>query len=81
MIVEISVIPKSGGFRIVKKDEKIKVYLKSPAEENKANFEVVKEFENLFGKPVRIVAGTKSKKKKIDLPVTEDEWNVFVSGI
>ena len=81
MIVEISVVPKSGRFRMYEKDGKIKVYLKSPAEENKANLEIVKEFEKLFGKPVRIIAGLKSKKKKIELPVTEDEWNAFVSGI
>jgi len=81
MILEISVVPKSGRFRISAKEGKIKVYLKSPAEENKANLEIIKEFEKLFGKPVRIISGIKSKKKKIELPVTEDEWNDFVSGI
>lgn len=81
MILEVSVIPKSGRFRITEKQGKIKVYLKSPPEDNKANLELVKEFEGLFGKPVRIVAGIKSKKKKIELPVTEEEWKKFLSEI
>ena len=81
MIIEISVVPKSGRFKISEKEGKIKLYLKSPAEENKANLEIIKEFEKLFGKPVRIISGLKSKKKKIELPVTEDEWADFVSGI
>jgi len=81
MIIEISVVPKSGRFRIAVNEEKIKVYLKSPPEENKANLEIVKEFEKLFGKPVRIISGIKSKKKKIELPVTEEAWNDFLSGI
>ncbi len=77
MILDISVVPKSGGFRISRKDGKVKVYLKSPPEENRANTELVKEFEKLFGKPVVILSGAKSKKKRIKIPVTEEEWNSF----
>lgn len=81
MIVEFSVVPKSGKFRIVKKDGVMKVHLRSPPEDNKANLELIKEFEKLFGKPVRIISGLKSKKKKIELPVSEDKWKRFVSEI
>lgn len=80
MIVEVTVAPKSGKFRIREKNGIIKVGLKSAPEGNKANLELVKEFEKLFGKPVRIVSGAKSKKKKIELPVSETEWKQFVSG-
>ncbi len=77
MILDVSVVPKSGGFRISRKDGKVKVYLKSPPEENRANAELVKEFERLFGKPVIILSGSKSKKKRIRIPITEEEWNIF----
>ncbi len=80
MIVEVSVVPKAGRFRI-EKNSKIKVYLKSPPEGNKANLELIKEFGKLFGNPVKILSGAKSKKKKIQLPVTEAEWNEFLSEL
>lgn len=81
MIVEISVVPKSGKFRIIEKEGAIKVHLRSSPEDNKANLELIKEFEKLFGKPVRILSGSKSKKKKIGLPVSEDKWKRVVSEI
>ena len=81
MIVEVSVSPKSGKFRLHEKNGIIKVDLKSAPEENKANLELIKEFEKLFGKPVRIQSGGKSKKKKIELPISETEWKQFVLGI
>lgn len=81
MILEVSVVPKSGKFRILEKDGIIKVHLRNPPEENKANLELVKEFEKLFGKPVRLLSGAKSKKKKIELPITQGEWKHFVSEL
>lgn len=81
MIAEVSVVPKSPAFAIRKKDGKVKVYLKSPPEENKANLELVKELEKIFGRPVAIVSGAKSKNKKIRLPITEKQWEEFLSGI
>ena len=80
MIVEVSVVPKAGRFRI-EKNSRIKVYLKSPPEGNRANLELVNEFGKLFGNPVKILSGAKSKKKKIQLPVTEAEWNEFLSEL
>ena len=81
MIIEISVVPKSRKFRIVKKNGLLKAYLRNPPEENRANLELIKEFEKLFGKPVRIISGAKSKKKKIQLPVSEAKWNEFLSEL
>ena len=80
MIIEVSVVPRAGRFRI-EKNSKIKVYLKSPPEANKANLELIKEFGKLFGNPVKILSGAKSKKKKIQLPVSEAEWNEFLSEL
>ena len=81
MIVDISVVPKSGRFKIVKKDGKIKIFLKSPPEENKANLELLKELEKLRGKPVKIVSGLKSRHKKIEIDVSEKEWDEFLASI
>lgn len=81
MILEISVVPKSGRFRIVKKDGKVKIFLKSPAEENKANLELIKEFGKLFGKPVKIVSGIKSKHKKLEIDISEKEWTEFLASL
>ncbi len=81
MILEVSVVPKSGKFKILEKNGIIKVNLRSAPEDNKANLELVKEFEKLFGKPVRILSGVKSKKKKIELPITQNEWKHFVSEL
>jgi len=80
MIIEVSVVPKSGRFRI-EKNSRIKVYLRSPPEGNKANLELIKEFERIFGKPVAILSGLKSKKKKIKLPITDERWESFISEI
>lgn len=77
-MVEVSVVPKSGGFGIKKKEGRIKVYLKSPPENNRANLELIKEFEKLFGKPVMIISGAKSKKKKMEIPIEEKEWKNFL---
>jgi len=81
MIADVSVVPKSPCFAIRKKDGKVRVYLKSPPEGNKANLELVKEFEKLFGRPVSIVSGAKSKNKKLGIPVKKEEWERFLSGI
>jgi uncharacterized protein (TIGR00251 family) len=81
MIIEVHVVPKSGRFSIEKNGDRIKVYLRSPPEGNRANFELVREFERIFGKPVKIIFGAKSKKKRIELPVSEAEWNKFLSEL
>ncbi|MBI5871833.1 DUF167 domain-containing protein [archaeon] len=39
------------------------VYVKSPAEQGKANLEVVKLFKKEFGWHVRIIKGARSKRK------------------
>ena len=41
----------------------LKVSVRAPAEDNKANIEIIKFFSKLTGKDVRIVSGKTSKKK------------------
>ena len=79
MLVEITVVPNSPKFMIVKKDGRLKLHLKSAPEGNKANVELIKELEKILGKPVRIVAGAKSKKKRIE--VDESRWKELLASL
>lgn len=78
MIAEVTAVPKSGRFSISFKDGKVKVFLKSVAEGNKANLELVKELSKLLHAPVRIVSGHASRRKRIEAGITEAEWAAFV---
>ncbi|MDO8339183.1 MAG: DUF167 domain-containing protein [Candidatus Burarchaeum sp.] len=49
----------------------LRVSLTEPAEKNKANLELLKELSRLLGCEVRLVAGAKSKKKKLELAIDE----------
>ena len=66
MIVEVTVVPKSAKFKIIQKDGKIKIYLKSPPEDNKANIELVKELKKI-GCEASIISGRRSKHKKLEV--------------
>ncbi|MBU0591101.1 DUF167 domain-containing protein [Candidatus Micrarchaeota archaeon] len=79
MIIDIIVVPKSGRFAVSVKDGKIKVFLKSAAEDNKANLELIKEFSKLTSCEVRIVSGLKSRRKKIELDLGELEFMTAIS--
>jgi len=66
--VNILVKPNSSKNEITSMDSNIlKVNIKAPAEDNKANVEVIKFFSRLTKKKVRIVSGLKSKKKLIEI--------------
>ena len=65
VILYIRVKPSSGKEKIEKKGEEILVWVKAKPENNKANQEVVKILERIFGKKVRIVRGLKSRKKLV----------------
>jgi uncharacterized protein (TIGR00251 family) len=65
VILEVRVKPKSSSFSISQQNGKITALTRSPAEDNKANMEIVKELSRLFGKDVRIVRGLKSRNKVI----------------
>ena len=68
MRVSVSVVPKSGSFRIEKKaDGSLKIHLKSAPEANKANIELVKEMRRLLGAEVRIVSGLTSRHKVLEI--------------
>ena len=64
----IKVKPSSRKQEIIKiSDNEYKVYLKSPADKNKANTELLKLLKKHFKKQARIIKGMKSKNKIVEL--------------
>jgi uncharacterized protein (TIGR00251 family) len=62
-LIKIKVKPNSNKNEIIDCDNFYKVNVKKPAEDNKANIEVIKMFSKKFNKRVKIVKGLKSKDK------------------
>jgi uncharacterized protein (TIGR00251 family) len=73
MRIEATVVPKSGRFRAVSKEGKLRIYLKSAPESNKANIELLKEMKRLLGCEVRIVSGLSSRRKVLEIMLGEQE--------
>jgi len=64
--LKIVVKPNSSENKLLGYDEirkAVKVAIAAPAEENKANLEVIKFFSKLFKKRIKIKFGLKSKEK------------------
>ncbi|MFN7991573.1 MAG: DUF167 family protein [Candidatus Micrarchaeia archaeon] len=80
MIVTLTVVPGSRAFSISSKGGNVKVHLRSPAERNRANLELVSSLSSLLGRGVRIISGQTSRKKRLSIDITEQEWDSFVSG-
>jgi uncharacterized protein (TIGR00251 family) len=81
MIVEVAVVPKSGRFELSLKDGKLKAYLKSPPEKNKANLELAKELSKLLGCQATIVSGAKSRRKVLEIDIPKERWDSFLASI
>ena len=62
-IISMKIKPNSPKFKI-DFDKKI-IYCKSPAKQNKANLEIIKNLEKFFNTKVQIITGLKQKRKKI----------------
>lgn len=80
MIIEVSVIPNSKKFAISVKDGIIKVHLEKPPENNKANLELITKFSKLLNTEVQLIAGHKSKHKKLAIAISERDWEKFVKA-
>ena len=73
VILSVKVKPRAENFSVVFKDQ-IFICCESPATENKANIEIIKEFQRMFGKKVEILSELKSKNKNILIHnITEEE--------
>ena len=66
-MIKIKVKPNSGKQSIEKKGEIYLINVKSPAENNKANIEVIKILERYFKKSVKIKSGLTSRNKIIEI--------------
>lgn len=79
LVLEIKVVPSSGkSIILLDKSGKLRVFLKEPPEEGKANRELCKLFARsltCIQSAVTIVSGKTSRNKKIliDIPLSFDE--------
>jgi uncharacterized protein (TIGR00251 family) len=67
MLINIRVKPNSSEQSVEKSGEFYLVKLKSPAQEGKANLELVKLLSKYFGKEVKIKSGFNSRNKIIEI--------------
>ena len=67
MKIKIRVIPNSKNQKIEKSEQGYKVWLKSRAENGKANVELIKLLKRKFNKQVRIIIGLKNKNKIVEV--------------
>ena len=66
MLIEVKVIPNSKRAELTKLSENtFKLKVKSPAENNKANLEVIKFFSKYFKKDVEIIKGKTARRKTL----------------
>jgi uncharacterized protein (TIGR00251 family) len=81
MILEVVVAPNSRKFSISAKDGRLRIALKSPPENNKANIELIRELSRHLGKPVRLLSGHSSRKKKVEIPLSDEEFVLFMKSL
>jgi uncharacterized protein (TIGR00251 family) len=73
--IQVTVVPKSGSFRIERKaDGSLKIHLRSAPESNKANIELLREMRRLLRAEVRIVSGPTSRRKVLEIALSEEEF-------
>ncbi len=71
--MRIFVAAKAKKFEVVVKDGRVLVKTRAPASDNKANFEIIKEFKKIFKEQVFIVKGAKSREKELQITNFSDE--------
>ncbi|MBI2103109.1 DUF167 domain-containing protein [Candidatus Woesearchaeota archaeon] len=62
-LLTIKVIPHSGRTELKEENRRLKLYLKSAPENNKANLELIKFFKKEYGLIVEIKLGMTSREK------------------
>ena len=62
-LLKVRVIPNASQKGLKEEEGKLRLYLKSVPEKNKANFELVKFFKKKFDLRVEIISGKKSREK------------------
>ena len=74
MQIRIRAIPGSAKFAALWRNGKLLVSLKSRAEGNKANAELLQLISKIQGVPVRIIKGQKSQNKVLELDCSREEF-------
>jgi len=72
LLVSAKIHPSSPEFKLLLKDGVLHVWLTEPAENNKANQQLVKQLTKRFGS-CKIIRGATSSKKVLVLPVSSVE--------
>ena len=67
MRVRVQVKPNAPKNEIISEGEIIKVAIKVPAKDGKANLELVKFLKKYYGKPVKIASGANSRIKTLEI--------------
>ena len=68
MIIKVKINPNSGKQEVVKSSEKgFVVYVKKPAQEGKANLELIKLLQRYFKKKIKIKSGFTSRNKIVEV--------------
>lgn len=71
--IYVKVEPDSDEFRV--EDGKIpKIYLEEPAENNRANAELVRKIGQITGAKTGIISGHRSRRKKLSIDLPEREF-------
>lgn len=65
--LKVKVIPQSGRTELVEEGGKLRLYLKSAPEKNKANLELIKFFKKKYKISVRIKSGETSREKVLEV--------------
>lgn len=65
--LKIKVIPHAGRTELKEDAGKLKLYLKSAPEKNKANVELIKFFKKEHNLSVRIKSGESSREKMLEI--------------
>ncbi len=75
-------VPVAGSFRLSRtKDGRLKVYLKSRPEGNKANIELLKGLSKLLKCDVSLVSGARSRRKILEVAMDKEKWASFVESV
>lgn len=69
----VKVETECNDFELEESSSMYRVCLTEPAENGRANAELVRELENILGKQPAIISGHKSSRKKLKVNISEEE--------
>ncbi len=77
--IYVKIEPDAGEFKIREADF-LKIKLENPAENNKANKELIRRLRKLSGEKVGIISGHKSRRKKLRIESEVQEFKEKLLG-